>query len=299
MTTNRGYNPNEIRQAKGVGHRIWTQFNRMLRKNPNMIVGLIILIVFSILTIFADFLVKYDPVAIDPVDRFMPPGSVHWFGADNIGRDVYARVIYGGRVSLLVGFMVAFLVTLAGLFIGLVSGYSPKLDMIIQRIMDALMSFPTLLLALALIAMLGGSVWNVIAVITIVDTPRMVRVVRSSVLTVREQQYVEAARGIGAPTPRILFAHIAPNTMAPVIVQATYFFALAILTEASLSFLGLGIPPEDPSWGNILSLGRKHLQKAFWIAFFPGLVLTINVLAMNLVGDGLRDALDPKLSRRA
>ena len=299
MTTNRGYNPNEIRQAKGMGNRIWVQFNRMLRKNPNMIVGLFILMVFSFLTIFADFLVKYDPVAIDPVDRFMPPGSVHWFGADNIGRDVYARVIYGGRVSLLVGFMVAFLVTLAGLFIGLVSGYSPKLDMIIQRVMDALMSFPTLLLALALIAMLGGSVWNVIAVITIVDTPRMVRVVRSSVLTVREQQYVEAARGIGAPTPRILFVHIAPNTMAPVIVQATYFFALAILTEASLSFLGLGIPPEDPSWGNILSLGRKHLQQAFWIAFFPGLVLTINVLAMNLVGDGLRDALDPKLSRRA
>ena len=159
------------------------------------------------------------------------------------------------------------------------------------------MSFPTLLLALALIAMLGGSVWNVIAVITIVDTPRMVRIVRSAVLSVREQQYVDAAKGIGAPVPRILFVHIAPNTMAPVIVQATYFFAAAILTEASLSFLGLGIPPEDPSWGNILALGRKYLQQAFWIAFFPGLVLTINVLAMNLVGDGLRDALDPKLSR--
>ena len=210
---------------------------------------------------------------------------------------MYARVIYGGRVSLLVGFMVATFVTVAGLFIGLVSGYTPKLDIVIQRIMDALMSFPTLLLALALIAMLGGSVWNVIAVITIVDTPRMVRIVRSAVLSVREQQYVDAAKGIGAPVPRILFVHIAPNTMAPVIVQATYFFAAAILTEASLSFLGLGIPPEDPSWGNILALGRKYLQQAFWIAFFPGLILTINVLAMNLVGDGLRDALDPKLSR--
>jgi peptide/nickel transport system permease protein len=299
MTISRGYNPNEIRQAKGTAYRVWTQFSRMMKKNPNMIIGFIILLSFALLTIFADFLVTHDPVSIYPEDRFMPPGSEHWFGADNVGRDVYARVIYGGRVSLLVGFMVSVFVTLSGLFIGLVSGYTPKIDIVVQRIMDALMSFPTLLLALALIAMLGGSVWNVIAVITIVDTPRMVRVVRSSVLTVKEQQYVEAARGIGAPISRILFVHIAPNTMAPVIVQATYFFALAILTEASLSFLGLGIPPEDPSWGNILSLGRKYLQQAFWIAFFPGLVLTINVLAMNLVGDGLRDALDPKLSRRA
>ena len=299
MTISRGYNPDEIRQAKGTAYRVWTQFSRMMKKNPNMIVGVVILFSFTLLTIFADFLVTHDPVSIHPKDRFMPPGSEHWFGADNIGRDVYARVIYGGRVSLLVGFMVSVFVTLSGLFIGLVSGYTPKIDIVVQRIMDALMSFPTLLLALALIAMLGGSVWNVIAVITIVDTPRMVRVVRSSVLTVKEQQYVEAARGIGAPISRILFVHIAPNTMAPVIVQATYFFALAILTEASLSFLGLGIPPEDPSWGNILSLGRKYLQQAFWIAFFPGLVLTINVLAMNLVGDGLRDALDPKLSRRA
>jgi peptide/nickel transport system permease protein len=299
MTISRGYNPNEIRQAKGTAYRVWTQFSRMMKKNPNMIIGFIILLSFTLLTIFADFLVTHSPVDIHPEVRFMPPGSEHWFGADNVGRDVYARVIYGGRVSLLVGFMVSVFVTLSGLFIGLVSGYTPKIDIVVQRIMDALMSFPTLLLALALIAMLGGSVWNVIAVITIVDTPRMVRVVRSSVLTVKEQQYVEAARGIGAPISRILFVHIAPNTMAPVIVQATYFFALAILTEASLSFLGLGIPPEDPSWGNILSLGRKYLQQAFWIAFFPGLVLTINVLAMNLVGDGLRDALDPKLSRRA
>ena len=299
MTTTRGYNPDEVRQARGTAYRVYTQFIRMARKNPNMVIGLIILILFTSLTIFAEFLVKYDPTGIDPTHRFMSPGATHWFGADVVGRDVYARVIYGGRVSLLVGFMVAAFVTVAGLFIGLVSGYTPKLDIVIQRIMDALMSFPTLLLALALIAMLGGSVWNVIAVITIVDTPRMVRIVRSAVLSVREQQYVDAAKGIGAPVPRILFVHIAPNTMAPVIVQATYFFAAAILTEASLSFLGLGIPPEDPSWGNILALGRKYLQQAFWIAFFPGLILTINVLAMNLFGDGLRDALDPKLSRKA
>ena len=297
MTTNKGYNTNEVRQARGSGYRIYTQFSRMLKKNPNMIIGFLILIIFTSMTIFADFIVKYDPVGIDPSHRFMPPGTEHWFGADVVGRDVYTRVIYGGRVSLLVGFMVAIFVTVAGLFIGLVSGYTPKLDIVIQRIMDALMSFPTLLLALALIAMLGGSVWNVIAVITIVDTPRMVRIVRSAVLSVREQQYVDAARGIGAPVQRILFLHIAPNTMAPVIVQATYFFAAAILTEASLSFLGLGIPPENPSWGNILALGRTYLQQAFWISFFPGFLLTINVMAMNLVGDGLRDAFDPKMSR--
>ena len=199
----------------------------------------------------------------------------------------------------MVGFFVAIFTTAVGMVIGLISGYTPKLDMIIQRVMDAIMSFPTLLLALALVAMLGSSMWNVIGVITFVDTPRMVRIVRATVLTLREQMYIDAARALGTPTWRILFVHLAPNTMAPVLVQATYIFALAILTEASLSFLGLGIPPENPSWGNILALGRTFLQQAFWISFFPGLLLTINVLAMNLVGDGLRDAFDPKLSRRA
>ena len=187
----------------------------------------------------------------------------------------------------------------AGMLIGLVSGYDRRADMIIQRFMDAIMSFPTLLLALALIAMLGSSVTNVIIVITVVDTPRMVRIVRSQVLSLREYQFVEAARAIGAPTWRVLLQHIAPNTFAPVIVQATFVFASAVLVEAGLSFLGLGIPPDQPSWGNILALGRTFLQTAVWVAFFPGLILTITVLAINLVGDGLRDALDPKLARRA
>ena len=234
---------------------------------------------------------------LDPDDRIQGPSWKHWFGTDNAGRDIYSRTLHGGRVSLMVGFFVAIFTTAVGMVIGLISGYTPKLDMIIQRVMDAIMSFPTLLLALALVAMLGSSLWNVIGVITFVDTPRMVRIVRATVLSLREQMYIDAARSIGAPTWRILFVHLAPNTMAPVLVQATYIFALAILTEASLSFLGLGIPPENPSWGNILALGRTFLQQAFWISFFPGLLLTINVLAMNLVGDGLRDAFDPKLSR--
>ena len=298
MTT-RGYNIDEeaVRQAKGSWFRIREQFIRVLRKNPNLLICLIVLIFFSILCGAAQFWERIDPLMLDPDDRIQGPSWKHWFGTDNAGRDIYSRTLHGGRVSLMVGFFVAIFTTAVGMVIGLISGYTPKLDMIIQRVMDAIMSFPTLLLALALVAMLGSSLWNVIGVITFVDTPRMVRIVRATVLSLREQMYIDAARSIGAPTWRILFVHLAPNTMAPVLVQATYIFALAILTEASLSFLGLGIPPENPSWGNILALGRTFLQQAFWISFFPGLLLTINVLAMNLVGDGLRDAFDPKLSR--
>ncbi len=271
---------------------------RALIKNPNMLTGFIILAVISFFTVFAGAIDRYDPLRLEPLDRLLAPSSEHWFGTDNTGRDVYSRTIHGGRVSLRVGFTVALLTVCAGMVVGLISGYDRRADMVIQRFMDAIMSFPTLLLALALIAMLGSSVNNVIVVITVVDTPRMVRIVRAQVLSLREYQFVEAARAIGAPTWRILLLHVAPNTFAPVMVQATFVFATAILVEAGLSFLGLGIPPELPSWGNILALGRTYLQTAVWIAFFPGLVLTITVLAINLVGDGLRDALDPKLSRR-
>ena len=299
MTTTRGYNIDEeaVRQAQGTWFRVREQFLRVLKKNPNLLIGLIVLICFSILCGAAQFWERIDPLMLDPDDRLQGPNWKHWFGTDNAGRDIYSRTLHGGRVSLMVGFFVAIFTTAVGMVIGLISGYTPKLDIIIQRVMDAIMSFPTLLLALALVAMLGSSMWNVIGVITFVDTPRMVRIVRATVLTLREQMYIDAARALGTPTWRILFVHLAPNTMAPVLVQATYIFALAILTEASLSFLGLGIPPENPSWGNILALGRTFLQQAFWISFFPGLLLTINVLAMNLVGDGLRDAFDPKLSR--
>lgn len=272
---------------------------RALVKNPNMALGFAILLVMSFFTVFAGSVDRYDPLELNPADRLMAPGMKHWFGTDTTGRDIYSRTLHGGRVSMLVGFSVAVLTVGAGMVIGLISGYDRRADMIIQRFMDALMSFPTLLLALALIAMLGSSVTNVIIVITVVDTPRMVRIVRSQVLSLREFQFVEAARAIGAPTWRVLLQHVAPNTFAPVIVQATFVFASAVLVEAGLSFLGLGIPPDQPSWGNILALGRTFLQTAVWVAFFPGLVLTITVLAINLVGDGLRDALDPKLARRA
>lgn len=271
---------------------------RALLKNPNMLVGFVILAVISFFTIFAGYVDRYDPLKLDPLIRLDSPSVEHFFGTDNTGRDVYSRTIHGGRVSLLVGFTVALLTVCAGMVIGLISGYDRRADIVIQRFMDAIMSFPTLLLALALIAMLGSSITNVIIVITVVDTPRMVRIVRAQVLALREFQFVEAARALGAPTWRVLLLHVAPNTFAPVMVQATYVFATAILVEAGLSFLGLGIPPDLPSWGNGIALGRTYLQTAVWVSFFPGLVLTITVLAINLVGDGLRDALDPKLARR-
>lgn len=271
---------------------------RALRKNPNMAVGFAILIVVSASALFATQIDRWEPGFLNVADRLEAPSATHWFGTDNTGRDIYSRTLHGGRVSLLVGLSVAVLVTASGMLIGLVSGYYRRLDMFIQRFMDAIMSFPTLLLALALIAMLGSSIENVIIVITIVDTPRMVRLVRAQVLSLRDQPFVEAARAVGAPVSRVLLLHVAPNTLAPVMVQATFIFASAMLVEAALSFLGLGIPPDQASWGNILALGRTFFQQAFWIAFFPGLVLSISVLSINLVGDGLRDALDPKLAHR-
>jgi len=207
--------------------------------------------------------------------------------------------MYGGRISILVGGAVGGISTLLGLAIGLVSGYYRKVDAVIMRFMDGLMAFPSLILALALIAVLGASVQNVIIVITIVSVPLVARVVRASVLSLREQQFIDAAKALGVPDWRILMLHIAPNTLAVLMVQGTFVFALAVIAEANLSFLGAGVPPTTPSWGNIMGEGRTYLSLAFWVTFFPGVFLSLTVLAINLLGDGLRDALDPKLRRRA
>lgn len=272
---------------------------RALRQNPTMLLGTIILFLALTTAAFAPFMTRTDPTKTNPFVRLQSPSNEHWFGTDHLGRDVFDRTIYGGRISLLVGFAVGGISTAAGLAIGLIAGYYRKVDNVVMRFMDGLMAFPTLILALALIAVLGASVQNVILVITIVSVPRVVRVVRSSVLSLRELQFIEAARAVGVPTWRILALHIAPNTMAPVMVQSTFVFALAVISEANLSFLGAGVPPATPSWGNIMGQGRTYLQIAVWVTFFPGVFLSLTVLSINLLGDGLRDALDPRLRRRA
>ena len=271
---------------------------RVLSKNPNMLGGLIVLSVMVSIALVAGFIDKIDPYALDPFTRLQSMSAEHWFGTDNVGRDVYSRTVHGGRISLVVGALVAVVVSLVGAALGLTVGYFRRVDEVVMRFMDGVMAFPSLLLALALIAALGASFINIIIVISVVDTPRMVRVVRGSVLSVREMDFVTAAVALGAKAPRVMGLHILPNIMAPVIIQATFVFASAMLTEAALSFLGAGINPETPTWGNMIGQGRTFFQSAIWIMIFPGVFLSMTVLSINLVGDGLRDALDPKLRRR-
>lgn len=271
---------------------------RVLSKNPNMLGGLIVLSVMVSIALVAGFIDKIDPYALDPFTRLQSMSAEHWFGTDNVGRDVYSRTVHGGRISLAVGALVAVAVSLVGTGTGLTVGYFRRVDEVVMRFMDGVMAFPSLLLALALIAALGASFINIIIVISVVDTPRMVRVVRGSVLSVREMDFVTAAGALGAKAPRIMALHILPNILAPVIIQATFVFASAMLTEAALSFLGAGINPETPTWGNMIGQGRTFFQRAIWIMIFPGVFLSMTVLSINLVGDGLRDALDPKLRRR-
>jgi peptide/nickel transport system permease protein len=270
----------------------------VLRRNPNILVGLAVLLVMATASLFAPFLTPLDPVKTNPEDRLHPPSATYWFGTDHVGRDVYARTVYGGRISLVVGLAVSATATVIGSVIGLIAGYYRMADNIIMRFMDGIMAFPALLLALALIALLGASMTNVIIAISVVTTPTVVRVVRASVLSLREQDFVQAARALGASAPRILALHVFPNTVAPLLVQGTYIFAVAVLNEASLSFLGAGTPPVIPSWGNMMGQGRLYVQTAVWIIFFPGLFLALTVLAINMLGDGLRDILDPKVARR-
>ena len=283
--------------AARVGGRLRAMWGP-LRRNRYMLGGLIFLVVVTSLSILAPVIARTNPTRTNTIERLQPPSTAHFFGTDNLGMDVFDRTLYGGRVSLFVGISVAVSVAVIGVAIGLVAGYYRRLDDPIMRLADAMMSFPTLMLALAMIAVLGGSVQNVIIVIVAVDTPRMVRLVRGQVLSLREQQYVEAARALGASAPRILFIHIAPNTFGVIMVAATLFFAGAVMTEAALSYLGAGVAPYTPTWGNIMSNGQRYLQAAVWVSIFPGLFLFVTVLSINLVGDGLRDALDPRLRRR-
>jgi len=267
------------------------QARRFLVRNPTLVAGLIALVVVVAGGIFAPVWWTGDPQAMRPVERLRAPSAEWWFGSDQYGRDIYTRTIYGTRVSLVVGAAVSVTSLLIGTALGLVIGFYRRLDAVMMRVMDGLMAIPAILLALALMALMRGSVRNVIVALVIPEIPRVVRLVRASVLSLREAVMVEGARALGVGTPRILVRYILPALVAPLIVHGTYICASAMLVEAYLSFLGAGTPPHIPSWGNIMAEGRAYLQLAFWIILFPGLFLAATVLAINLVGDGLRDLL--------
>ncbi len=276
----------------------WRRLLGAAGRHFTTILGATLLAVLVVVALAAPWPAPYDPVEINVVERLRPPSSAHWFGTDEYGRDILSRTIYGGRVSLIVGVSVAVISTVIGLAIGLISGYFRRVDAVVMRVMDGLMAIPGILLAIAMMALMRASVQVVIIAITVPEVPRVVRLVRSLVLTIREQPYIQAAVAVGSRLPRLLVRHILPNAVAPLIVQATYICASAVLIEAYLSFLGFGTPPEVPSWGNIIAEGRLFVQLAFWNVFFPGLFLGGMVLAINLLGDRLRDLLDPRIARR-
>ncbi|MEH2479800.1 peptide/nickel transport system permease protein [Nitrobacteraceae bacterium AZCC 2146] len=272
-------------------------FIGLIRRYPTLAFGSAILLIMLFIAVFAPVLWTLDPTAIATSRRTREPSLLYWFGTDMLGRDIYSRVLYGARVSLIVGFAVATLASVVGLAIGLISGFVRIVDSVIMRTMDGVMSIPPILLAVALMALTRGSIGNVIAAITIAEIPRVARLVRSVVLSLREQPYVDAAIAAGTRTPSIILKHILPNTLAPLIVQASYICASAMITEAILSFIGAGIPPATPSWGNIMAEGRALWQVKFYIVLFPAVFLSLTVLAVNLLGDGLRDMLDPRMAK--
>jgi peptide/nickel transport system permease protein len=269
-----------------------------VRRHPTIVIGAALLLAMVAMAVFAPYLGTTDPEALAPALRLRWPSGDFWFGTDMLGRDVYSRTIYGARVSLIAGVSVALLSTACGLAIGLVTGFSRWTDAIVMRIMDGLMSIPAILIAIALMALTRASLQNVIFAITVGEVPRVTRLVRGVVLTLRELPFVEAAVASGTRPLMILWRHILPNTLPPLFVQGTFTAASAMIIEAILSFLGAGTPPNIPSWGNIMAEGRSLFQVADYIVLFPGIMLSITVLAINLLGDGLRDALDPRLARR-
>ncbi len=290
--------PTDIAVAAPVAAVPRRSWRGTIRRHPTIVVGAALLALMAVMAIFAPYLGTTDPQALSPIERLQWPSAAHWFGTDMLGRDIYSRTIYGARVSLIVGFSVALLSTGIGLLIGLVTGFSRWTDAIVMRIVDGLMSIPSILIAIALMALTRASMQNVIFAITVGEVPRVTRLVRGIVLGLREMPYVEAAVASGTPPLRILRRHILPNTLPPLFVQATFTAASAMIVEAYLSFLGVGTPPNIPSWGNIMAEGRTWFQIAYYIVLFPGIMLSITVLAVNLLGDGLRDALDPRLQRR-
>jgi peptide/nickel transport system permease protein len=262
-----------------------------------VLVGAVILCIVAAAALLAPWITPYDPMALKILDRLQSPRATHWFGTDELGRDVFSRVVFGARYSLLIGLLVVVASTACGVLLGLTAGFFRRLDGPIMRVVDALMSFPDILLAIALVAVLGASMANVVIALSIVYTPRVARVVRASTLVVRELLYIEAARALGISTWRILFVHILQNIASPILVQATFIFAYAVLAEAGLSFLGVGVPPEWPTWGTMIASAQPFAHRALWLVMFPGIAIVLSALSLQMVGDGLRDLLDPKLRK--
>jgi peptide/nickel transport system permease protein len=271
---------------------------RFARRHPMLVAGLVLLAVMVCMALSAPWLTAWDPTEMNVVARLKPASAEHVFGTDAMGRDIFARTLYGARVSLLVGFCVALVSVAVGIVIGTVAGFSRWLDAIVMRIMDGMMAIPGILLAVALMTLTQASVKTVIIAIALPEIPRVVRLVRALVLTIREQPYIQAAQAMGTRLPVILLRHVVPNLLTPLIVQASFICASAMIFEAYLSFLGAGTPPEVPSWGNIMADGRSVVQLAFGVILFPGLFLGFTVLAVNLIGDGLRDLLDPRIAKK-
>jgi len=272
-------------------------FMRQLLKRRMVLIGFIILMLFAILAIAAPWVTPYNPYGLSIANRLTPPSALYWFGTDEFVRDILSRTIYAGRLSLLVGAAVVMLSSLIGITLGLLAGFFPALDTLIARLVDAMMSFPDIVLAIALVATLGPSLATVIIALSIVYAPRLARVVRASTLVIRELPYVEAAVSMGISTRHIMMRHVLRNLVSPITVQATFLFASAMLAEAGLSFLGLGVSPEIPTWGTMIASGRQYIAQADWMTLFPGLAIILSVLSLQMVGDGLRDLLDPRLKK--
>jgi peptide/nickel transport system permease protein len=268
---------------------------RRVLRNRNVLIGGSVFLLLVMIALLAGALSPYNPTRLYPGQRLKPPGVQNFLGTDEFGRDILSLVLHGSRVSLLVGGVTMVLTSLGGVVIGLVAGYYRRLDLVIMRVMDGLMAFPAILLAIALMAARGPGVWNVILSLSIVYLPRTAMLIRSTALSVRELDYVLAAQALGRGGLAIAFRHILPNCIGPLLVQGTFIFAYAVLAEAILGFLGVGVPPYVPSWGNVIASGKNVIREAFWVSLFPGLALTLSGLSLNLLGDGLRDVLDPRL----
>jgi peptide/nickel transport system permease protein len=270
---------------------------RMLAGKPLGTVGGVIVLGMLAAAVLADWIAPYGYAQTSLRERFIAMSAGHWLGTDELGRDLFARIAFGGRTSLAIAALTALGAIVAGASIGLIAGFFRHLDAPLMRVVDAMMSFPDILLAIALVGILGSSMLNVVFALVLVYTPRVARVVRASTLVVRELAFVEAARAVGVPTPRILWRHILPNLVSPITVQGTFIFAYAILAEAALSFLGVGVPPEIPTWGTMVAGSQQYAHQALWIVLFPGLAIIVTALSLQLLGDGIRDLLDPRLRK--